>query len=189
MRPNGKVLFLFFNSAQLNGSNSTLTQSTRIFNGFLGFDHLSRSNPNFWVSNQFLVRFQIIFRARSILRQHVEKNRYSSRWSSPFNFFVHPLKTSKSSFYLPSISFIKNFSFFVPFFPYVISIENPFLTKNYKFDLHSSSSQFRSSITKRTPRWDHGVTAKLQVTKKGTRVGKSFYECASWLTRIQSLDL
>ena len=41
-----------------------------------------------------------------------------------------------------------------------------------------SSSQSRTLIAKRIPLCKHGVQAKLQVVKKGTRVGDRFYECA-----------
>ena len=44
----------------------------------------------------------------------------------------------------------------------------------------SSSSQSRTSIAKGIPLFKHGVHAKLQVVKKGTRVGERFYGCAFW---------
>ena len=43
-----------------------------------------------------------------------------------------------------------------------------------------SSSQSRTSIAKGIPLCKHGVHAKLQVVKKGTRVGERFYGCAFW---------
>jgi hypothetical protein len=41
----------------------------------------------------------------------------------------------------------------------------------------SSSS---CSIEKETPRCNHGVNAKLQTARKGSRIGHRFYGCGLW---------
>ena len=48
------------------------------------------------------------------------------------------------------------------------------------FSPSSSSSQSRISIANGIPLCNHGVHAKLQVVKKGVRVGERFYGCAFW---------
>ena len=51
----------------------------------------------------------------------------------------------------------------------------------------SSLSQSRTLIAKEIPLCKYGVVTKLQVAKKGTRVGERFfYGCAFWPVSIHS---
>ena len=52
------------------------------------------------------------------------------------------------------------------------------------FSPSSSSSQSRTSIANGIPLCSHGVHSKLQVVKKGVRVGERFYGCAFWPVSI-----
>ena len=51
----------------------------------------------------------------------------------------------------------------------------------------SSSSQSKISIAKGILLCKHGVHAKLQVVKKGIRVGERFFGCAFWPVSIYFL--
>ena len=44
----------------------------------------------------------------------------------------------------------------------------------------SHSSTPRRSIAKESPKCEHGVLAKLQTARKGSRVGHRFYGCGLW---------
>ena len=45
---------------------------------------------------------------------------------------------------------------------------------------HFNCSSSRSSIEKETPKCNHGVNAKLQTARKGSRIGHRFYGCGIW---------